>query len=180
MFPLNLKLTSCTTFEGPGLFRFDLKECDFESRFYTFDNSEKSIERVLQGLKNSGLLSKGAYKWYDNNFGPIIIKNIAPEDFAQIDSLKLENILNKLIESTTEKFHDLNYKNGEIDIVKRKINNAIEFIPIDSVLFFIYNVKINKTNIGSTKVEEHNLFEYFYFIFGYNETKFYLLTLFFE
>lgn len=108
MFPLNLKLTSCTSFEGPGLFIFDFKECDFESKFYTFDNSEKSIERVLQGLKNSGLLSKGAYKWYDNNFGPVIVKNIAPVDFTQIDNLKLESILNKLIEGTIEKYPDLN------------------------------------------------------------------------
>lgn len=180
MFPLHLNLISCSSFEGPGLFRFDFKECEFDSKFYSFDNSKRSIERVLQGLKNSELLSRGAYKWYDNNFGPLIIKNITPEDFIQIDSLKLESILNKLIEDTKEKYYDLNYKNGETEIVKRKVNNIIEFIPVDKVLFFMYNVEINKTNIGSTKVEEHNIFDYFYFIFGYNETNFYMLTLFFE
>jgi hypothetical protein len=180
MFTLSLKLTQTSCFEGPGLFRFDFKECVFENKFYTYDNSEKSLERVINSLKTSGLLSQGRYKWYDNNFGPVIIKNIEPKDFKQIENLRLATVLNNLIEGTTKKYYNLSYTNSEIDIVKRKIQNAIEFIPLDKVLFFIYNIEINKTNSGNIKLEEHNLFDYFYFVIGYNEVNFYLLTLFYE
>ena len=180
MFLLNFRPIQSTAFEGPGLFRFDFKECDFEQRFYTYDNSLKSIERVLDGLKTSRLLSKGAYQWYDHHFGPVIIDNIHAEDFSQIDSLKLENTLSHLVDSTIAKFYEVRYENGELDVVKHKIRTAIEFIPVDTVLFFKYDVEINKTNIGSTKVVEHNLFDYFYFIIGFNEKKFYLMTLFYE
>ena len=179
-FNFDFRLIQNDSFKGPGLFAFDFKECDFLPAFYTYNNSKDSLERVLNSLKNSRLLLTGSYKWYDKHYGPIVIDNIQPEDFEFIDGLQLYSEIDKLVDQTKDQFYELDYRNDETSIVKHKIRRVTEFVPIDSVTFFKYNVEVKAENTGSMKVVEHNLFNYFYFIIGFNQTKFYLITLFYE
>lgn len=179
MFPLELHRIQTTSFDGPGLVRFDFKECAFAPTFYTFKDSPECLERVLDSLKKSGLLSKSANKWYDNYFGPIVIEHIHAEDFVKIEGDQLLDTLYQCVDSSLEAYPDIKYENGELDIAKYKISTALSFIPTDQVLFFKYAIKIEKENFGSTKLVDLNIFDYFYFIIGYNETRFYLMTVFY-
>jgi hypothetical protein len=180
MSPLRLQSYQNNSFEGPSHFTFDFKECCFDPIFHTYDNFQNSISVVLEALKLSGHLTRGAYKGYDNHYGPVTIENIQVEDFVEIEGKKLLTTLNQLIDGTSSKFYNLTYENRALDIVKRKVHTVLECMPLDGVSFFKYNVEIGKTNIGSIKVVEHNLFDYFYFFIGFNNARFYLLTLFSE
>lgn len=180
MFPLEFHRFQNTSFDGPGLVRFDFKECAFDPKFYTFNDSRECLEDVLDSLKKSGLLSRGAYKWYDHHFGPIVMEHIHAEDFVKISGDQLLDTLYQFVDSSLEVYSEEKYENGELDIAKHKIRTALAFVPTDQVLFFKYAIKIEKENFGSTKLVDLNIFDYFYFIIGYNETRFYLMTVFYE
>lgn len=180
MFDLELHLTNNDSFQGPGIFRFDFKECAFTPRFNSFSELNKSFDLVLQSLKKTKLLETGAYKWYDNHYGPVVIENIQYEDFVQVDNHNIYQELDRIIDETKDKYNDLTYINDESEYVKNKIGRILEYIHFDKTIFYKYAIEVKKTNIGSTKLVEHNIFDYFYFMIGFNEEKFYLLTLFFE
>lgn len=180
MFEFGFQLVQNDFFEGPGLFRFDFKECHFIPKFYTYNSTKESFERILKSLKKSRLLTTGTYRWMDNYYGPIAIENIEVEDFVQFDGLKLYNEIGQLIECATTHFSDLVYQNGEKEKVNYKAQRILEFIPVDTTTFYRYNLKVQKLNLQNQKLIENNLFDYFFFIIGFNEEKFYLITLFYE
>ena len=180
MFDLELHLINNDSFQGPGLFRFDFKECMFFPKLHSFNHSKEIFEFVLLSLKKTKLLETGAYKWYDNHYGPIVIANIQIADFLPIRYQTIHQEVDKIVDEAKGKYYDLMYENDESEYVKNKIRKIIECIPFDKTVFYKYAIEVKKTNIGSTKLVEHNLFDYFYFIIGFNEEKFYLLTLFFE
>ena len=179
-FPLNGHIVCNDTFQGPGGVAFDFKEYRFEPIFYTYDNSEKSFGRALDAIKRLGLMERGIYEWYPKHYGPVIIEQIDPKDFIQIDSYKLPHEIDNLVNNIDEQYFTRDDKPVDRQIIKDKIHYSLRLVPLDTSIFFKYNVPIGSTNIGSTKVVEHNLFCYFHSLIGYNQEKFYLLTLFYE
>lgn len=179
MIPLNIHLYHSTAIEGPGLFRFDLKECKFGPRFFTYNTNTVSVEKVLDAVKRNGLLNKVAYLGLNGYFGPVNIEHLSADDFKLLDGSYIKQTLDELVDLATASFVDVDYKNGEADLIKIRIGHALEFIPVDFVSFFLYNVPIRKQNTGNLKLEGQNIFDYFYFIFGFNEESFYLITLFY-
>lgn len=178
-FPLNGHIICNDTFQGPGCVAFDFKEYRFEPFFYTYDNTDKSFARVLDAIKRLGLLENGIYKWYPKHYGPVIIDQIEINDFVQIESNKLPQELNFLVDNLHAQYFTEGGQPIDRQVIKDKIHYSLWLVPLDTSIFFKYNVPIGSTNTGSAKVVEHNLFSYFYSIIGYNQDKFYLMTLFY-
>lgn len=180
-FPLDGSIVCNDSFQGPGGVAFDFKEYEFQPTFFTYDNSERSFNRVLDAIKRLGLMERGQYKWYPKHYGPLIIDQIEVSDFVKVDSYQLFQELDNLVENFDDDYF-INRDDLPIErqLIKDKIQFSMRLVPFDKTLFFKYNVPIASTNIGSTKVVEHNRFCYFHSLIGYNETKFYLLTLFYE
>lgn len=179
-FPLSGYLICNDSFEGPGAVKFDFKEYCFQPTFHTYDASLDSLERVLDAVKRSGLMEKGAYTWYPNHFGPSNIDNIETKDFKLVEGLNLLQELDNLVDNLKERYFCLHDYLVDRQIIKDKIHFLLRLIPLDTSIFFQYNVAVTSYNPGSIKVFEHNLFDYFYFFIGYNKEKFYLITLFYE
>lgn len=179
-FPLSGHLICNDAFEGPEAVNFDFKEYRFQPTFHTYDASLKSFDRVLDVVKQCRLMEKGAYTWYPNHFGPIIIDNIETKDFKLVEGLNLLQELDSLVDNINERYFCIHDFPLDRQIIKDKIHFLLRLIPLDTSIFFQYNVAVAKNNPGSKKVVEHNLFDYFYFLIGYNKEKFYLITLFYE
>lgn len=179
-FPLHGHIICNDTLQGPGSVTFDFKEYQFEPTFFTYENSEQSFGRVLEAIKRIGLMERGMYKWYNGHYGPVVINQIKTNDFVQIESYTLLHELDNIIDNIHELYFIEDNKPVDRQFIKDKIRFSLRLVPLDTVIFFKYNVPIDKTNIGSEKVVEHNLFCYFHSLIGYNQDKFYLLTMFYE
>lgn len=179
-YPLHGYIICNDTFQGPGGVAFDFKEYRFDPAFYTFDNSEKSFARVLNVIRRLGIMEQGIYRWYPKHYGPVIIDQIETSDFTQIDSWRLLQEIDKLVDSIHVQYFTRDDKPVDRQFIKDKIHFCLRLVPLDTSIFFKYNVPVASLNTGSTKVIEHNLFCYFHALIGYNQDKFYLLTLFYE
>jgi hypothetical protein len=179
-FPLSGYLVYNDFFEGPEAVKFDLKEYRFHPTFHTYDESLKSFDRVLAAVKQCRLIEKGAYTWYPNHFGPIIIDNIETKDFKLVKGTNLLQEMDNLVDNINDRYFCIHDLPIERQIIKDKIHYLLRLIPFDTCIFFQYNVAVTPYNPGSKKLIEHNLFDYFYFLIGYNKEKFYLITLFYE
>lgn len=58
-FPLSGYLVYNDFFEGPEAVKFDLKEYRLQPTYYTYDESLKSLDRVLAAVKQCRLMEKG-------------------------------------------------------------------------------------------------------------------------
>lgn len=125
-------------------------------------------------------MERGIYKWYPEHYGPVIINQIEIHDYVKIESYNLLQELDNLVDNIHEHYFTRDYKPVDRQFIKDKMHFSLRLVPLDTSIFFKYNVPIGATNIGSTKVVEHNLFCYFHSLIGYNQDKFYLLTLFYE
>lgn len=179
-FPLSGYLICNDSFEGPDALKFDFKEYRFQPTFHTYDESKKSFDRVLDAVKRCGLMEKGAYTWFPNYFGPINIGNIETKDFKRVEGFNLLKELDNLVDNLKERYVCLHDFPLDRQVIKDKIHFLLRLIPLDTSIFFQYNVAVTPYNPGSKKVFEHNLFDYFFFFLGYNKEKFYLITLFYE
>lgn len=179
-FALSGYLICNDSFEGPEAVKFDFKEYRFQPTFHTYDASMDSLGKVLDTVKRSGLMEKGAYVCYPNHFGPINIDNIETKDFKLVERLNLLQELDSLVDNLEDRFLCNNDFPIDRQIIKDKIHFLLRLIPLDTSIFFQYNVAVKQYNPGSIKVFEHNPFNYFYFFVGYNKEKFYLITLFYE
>jgi len=88
--------------------------------------------------------------------------------------------MDNLVDNINDRYFCIHDLPLERQIIKDKIHYLLRLIPFDTCIFFQYNVAVTPYNPESKKLIEHNLFDYFYFLFGYNKEKFYLITLFYE
>lgn len=177
---MKLHLFQTNSFTGPGMFCFEFKECRIESGLRPIGKTEADLARVLDAMIREKIPLRGHFKWYNGQYGPIILDFLSAADFGKCIASGVTDELDRMVEAASIHFKEFSYANGEPEIVKHKIHALLGFIPTDTTAFFKYTRPIGKSNPGSIHLMEHNQYDYFHLLIGFNDDSCYLISLFWD
>jgi hypothetical protein len=172
-----LNLIQVNSFTGPGMFCFEFKECSVKG-IYPKTQGMPDLDNIINVLRQFNIPGRGHFKWYEGCYGPIVLDTLSAKDFTPVSGFR--SILDEMVDSGARCFTGFEYMNGEPEIIRHKIHALTGFVPDDTTAFFRYTREIRKYNEKSIHLLEHNQYDFFHLLIGYNENTCYLISLFWD
>lgn len=179
--PLKPKLVSWNAFSGPGMFCMEHREFAWEEPVPSRIRQGERLQALLDGLiRENGLRILG-FKWYEGQYGPILLDRMTADDFVEVETLDLPRILDEMVTQASQAFHGFEYAKGEPETVKAKLMSLLSQLPTgEDAGYWRYDVPFVKSNPKDGKLQDPTLFDFFHFLVGMDDNGCSTLCLFYD
>ena len=175
------RLVTWNAFSGPGMFCMEHREFAWDYPFPSGIAEGERLQAMLDGLIREKGFRTLTFRWYEGQYGPILLDRMTADDFMQVDTQALPRILDEMVTQSSRAFHGFVYEKGEPETVRGKLMSLLSLLPMGrDALYWRYDVPFVKSNPKDGKLQDPTLFDFFHFLIGMDDNGCHTLCLFYD
>jgi hypothetical protein len=175
---MDIYIESWEMHNGPGELALEFTHFKFQRNGKEISEGVVSFQQVFEAMKNSRYYKAG-FQINPDCYGPFFKARLSYNDYEEVESTAVVSVVETFLKNIEKEngfhFHDSNF-------FAEKVAFNIRYIPLDTTRFLYFKHSFSKRPSPSyTPLTDEILgFDYFFSMIGFNESRIYLISVWYD
>jgi hypothetical protein len=175
---MDIYIESREMHNGPGELALELTHFKFKRDFEEISEGTVSFKQVFQTMKDSRHYKVG-FQSSSDFYGPFYKSRLSYNDYEEVESASIVTVVETFIKNIEKgngfRFHDSKF-------FAEKVAFNTRYIPLDTTRFLYFKHSFSKRPFPShTPLTDEIIgFDYFFSMIGFNESRIYLISVWYD